>query len=716
MRKVTAYVMTAVVCAILLAGTGTAHAVLRALGPVNQATGFPFWYQDTNGLALSLCLDQNGFCLLPAVFVYPTNRTAISAANFPVESFYYMADTSGTSPGGTINLILYEAAVEAGFIGVVTDGGQAAFTRIRIRADVTVLGTYRVVHPYGEQTYEVTAIGNGTEINDTVDVPGLVLAPFDQNHPSLAGTPPILPQNVGPFLTRADGVILTDPLNPNNKYIGLPGQQVAVTGSPTGNNFVRITGPGNDEFLSTTFGLMGKVVGLEVTPQAGADFGVWKVASPSTPVTFTVTNRTGIDIPARNTNVNPPLGVILTPGSPVFTIPAASDTCADGISAVAPGDTCTFDVVFTPAATEVSTSSISIANPASPTFTVPVTGTGDGVAPILAAGPDLFTKTVTATISGTASDNIGVPTLQVSLNGVIQGTPVLTDGTWTFDLTGLTLNAANSVSVTASDTALPAPGNQTTDLVTITHDDILPVVNLTSPVAGVSSNNAPVLSFNVTETNPAVDVVKLNGAVVTPAPATLGPLADGQHTLTVESTDKAGNLGVATTVFTVDTILPDVAVSSPAPVSGRLGNPNPTLAFIATDANAVTTVVSVNGSVIANPVSGVTKLGPFAAGDNVVLSVVSTDPAGNSTTRTVNFTINFADGRITSLGAAPASIADALAALRHVVNLAPLAGDQFAHADVAPLDVNGLPNPDNSVDISDALVILRRVVGLITTF
>ena len=708
MKKVTAFFVATVMLTGLLAGTGTAHAVLRALGPVSQATGFPIWYQDTNGLALSLCLDQNGFCLLPGVYVYPANRTAISAANFPDESFYYMADTSGTSPGGTINLILYEAAVEAGFIGAVTDGGQAAFTRIRIRADVTVPGTYRVIHPYGEQTYEVSAIGNGTEINDTVDVPGLVLAPFDQNHPSLAGTPPILPQDVGPFLTRADGVILTDPTNPNNKYIGLPGQQVTVTGSPTGNNFVRITGPGNDEFFSTTFGLMGKVVGLDVTPQAGGDFGVWKLAAPSTPMTFTVTNRTGVAIP--------PSGVILTPSSPVFTIPAASDTCAAGISAVAPGDTCTFDVVFTPVATEVSTGSISIANPASPTFTVPVTGTGDGVAPILAAGPDLFTKTATATISGTASDNIGVPALQVSLNGAIQGSATVTDGTWSFTIAGLTLNAANSVSVSASDTALPAPGNQTTDLVTITHDDIVPVVNLTSPLAGVSNNSSPALTFNVTETNPAVDVIKLNGTVVTPLPATLGPLADGQHTVTVESTDKAGNLGVATTIFTVDTILPVVAVSSPVPISGRLGNPNPTLTFSASDANPLGTVVSVNGSALVNPVSGVTKLGPFAAGDNVVLTVVSTDPAGNSTTSSVAFTINFADGRITSLGAAPASIADALAALRHVVNLAPLAGDQFAHADVAPLDVNGIPNPDNSVDISDALVILRRVVGLITTF
>jgi hypothetical protein len=80
------------------------------------------------------------------------------------------------------------------------------------------------------------------------------------------------------------------------------------------------------------------------------------------------------------------------------------------------------------------------------------------------------------------------------------------------------------------------------------------------------------------------------------------------------------------------------------------------------------------------------------------------------------FTIVFADGRIVSLGALEPGIADALAALRHIVQLITLDADQFAHADVAPLDVNGIPNPNGTVDIADALTILRRIVGLITTF
>ena len=65
---------------VMLGKGGAANADLLALGSVNPATGYPFWYQDNNGLALSLCLDQNGFCLLPAVFVFPDNRNDINAA------------------------------------------------------------------------------------------------------------------------------------------------------------------------------------------------------------------------------------------------------------------------------------------------------------------------------------------------------------------------------------------------------------------------------------------------------------------------------------------------------------------------------------------------------------------------------------------------------------------------------------------------------------
>lgn len=722
MKRISSFFASAALLASFAFTALPANAQLQALGAVNPATGYPFWYQDTNGLALSLCLDQNGFCLLPGAFVFPANRADINATNFPGESFYYLADTSGVSPGGTIDLTLYEAAVEASFVNTVVDGGQVAFTRIRIRADVTVPGTYTIIHPYGQKTFTVTTIGNGFEINDTVDVPGLVLAPFDQNHPSLAGTPPLLPQDVGPFLRRADGIILTDPLNPNNRYIGSPGVFVPVTGSPTGNNFVQITGPTADTLQLNTFSLMGKILGLEVTPQAGADFGVWKIGSPSTAATFTVINRTGVDIPARD-QADPTVGLILTPSNPVFSI-VADGTCADGLTATGVTNTCTFDVVFTPTDNIASTGTISVSSSVSPAVTVPVTGTGDSIAPTLAVGQNVFTNTLTATISGTASDNVAVHDILVSLGGVSQGASTVTNGAWSFVVSGLALNAPNLFTVDAVDTALPAPGNTTTLTTTVTHDNILPVVNMTSPTVGLTRNTTPALTFNVTETNPAANTVKLDGPTLPTTPANLGPLADGPHTVIVEALDSAGNLGSASVTFTVDATPPVITVASPKPVIvngiSRIGVASPTLTFNVVDANPATanTVVRLDGIVIPNPVSGVTTLGPFTAGTAHTLNVSATDAAGNVAPITdIDFTIVFADGRISSLGATPPTISDALIALRHAVQLTTLTGDAFSHADVAPLDaVTNIPNPNGTVDISDALIILRRVVGLINTF
>ncbi|HEX9135548.1 MAG TPA: hypothetical protein VF905_01220, partial [Nitrospirota bacterium] len=38
------------------------HAVLNAVGPVDPATTFPAFYQDSTGLSLAPCFDNNGFC------------------------------------------------------------------------------------------------------------------------------------------------------------------------------------------------------------------------------------------------------------------------------------------------------------------------------------------------------------------------------------------------------------------------------------------------------------------------------------------------------------------------------------------------------------------------------------------------------------------------------------------------------------------------------
>ena len=332
--------------ALLLTSLGAVSAAdaanLKALGPVSPAHGYPVWYQDTNNLALELCLDQNGFCLLPGAFVFPASRTAINTGNFPDESFYYMADTSGVSPGGVISLTLYEAAVEAGFTLNVVDGQQATFTRIRIRANVTVPGQYVVTHPYGVETFQVDAIVPGPEINFTEDIPGLVVLPFDQAHQSLTS-------RVGPFLTRADGTFVTDPVS-GNRYIGVPGAQVAVTGAPTGNNFVQIVG-GGDTLRLNTFGLMGKVIGLDVQPSTALNLGATNIVTPAAiPKAVTVTNTTGNPITfAADLNA---VGVKAGADAADFIVgpPAAAGTADCAGATVAAGASCSFNIVFMPAA------------------------------------------------------------------------------------------------------------------------------------------------------------------------------------------------------------------------------------------------------------------------------------------------------------------------------------------------------------------------------
>lgn len=43
------------------------------------------------------------------------------------------------------------ANTEAAFLGNVENGEQFPFTRLRIRMDVPAIGTYTVIHPYGQE-------------------------------------------------------------------------------------------------------------------------------------------------------------------------------------------------------------------------------------------------------------------------------------------------------------------------------------------------------------------------------------------------------------------------------------------------------------------------------------------------------------------------------------------------------------------------------------
>lgn len=228
--------------------TSTQTTFLAKVGPTSPVTGFPAYYQDSNGLRLAHCLDATALCG-PAVTDVPNPSQPISFPNnFPFESFYFLSQSVITLPTGA--KALFVGGLEAGFnSGDVQDGSQMTFARVRLRIDVPTTGHYVITHPYGVDEFDVATPGDRA-INYTADV-GIASGVFTG---ALGG-------RLNPFLTWDTG-LMTAP--DGSKYIGDPGVDHAVTGSPFNTNFFRIDGPdiggpGINSITTNLFSLTGKV-------------------------------------------------------------------------------------------------------------------------------------------------------------------------------------------------------------------------------------------------------------------------------------------------------------------------------------------------------------------------------------------------------------------------------------------------------------------------
>lgn len=265
-----------------IAMAGSANAVLERVGPTDPGPnvgGYPAWYQDTTGIALEFCSPTNqaeldgGWCLL-----LPGDVTALPESfpgNYFDEHFWFAAGAAATPASG--GKALLTLAVEAAFAADVAPGGQIAFSRIRVVLNpVPVSGTYRIIHPYGEELVNAVA---GERIFITDDV-GITCPPgqFDCATQSRLG-PFLLPANTpgGPELPAVAGPVQ------GKLYIATPDRLGPVTGSTlpdfvdsTGqlrnHNIFRIEGPAGSglgvdpltgalvDYLETTdFSLMGRV-------------------------------------------------------------------------------------------------------------------------------------------------------------------------------------------------------------------------------------------------------------------------------------------------------------------------------------------------------------------------------------------------------------------------------------------------------------------------
>ena len=251
-----------------------AQAVLERAGPADPANGFPRWYQDTSGVSLELCLPQtqaelvDGHCLLlPGD---PPRVPEIFPAQFFDEHFWWAANASLTpANGGGAQLVL---ALEAAFAADVTPGGQIVFTRIRVKLNpVPATGTYRFIHPYGEESIEA-AVGDRIFFTDDV---GIACPPGDFTCAMQGRVGPFLLPS--PFPGGVEEAAIPGPV-PGKLYIADPARLGPVTGSPLpdvlgsdgllhNHNVFRIEGPpgsnldgaGNDFIETSDFALMGRL-------------------------------------------------------------------------------------------------------------------------------------------------------------------------------------------------------------------------------------------------------------------------------------------------------------------------------------------------------------------------------------------------------------------------------------------------------------------------
>jgi|GEM_PF-2182431 len=264
-KRISRWVSLLSVFFTLAAYCTTAEAVLKDVGQINPANGFPIWYRDTStshagfplGLPLQQCLSQTispfaaaggGFlCNLlpdPGPPVFDPANPAVFPTHFPSEIFWWSGDAiinvddPGNTTGISGGLVLGLEGAFGG--GPVLAGDQVSFSRLRLRVNTVNAGNYRVIHPFGVNTFNDVPAGTNA-INFTEDI-GLG-APGEFKG-ALGG-------KIGPFLvwtpdpgpdtpTNPDGTITVQTTNGPETYIGDPNINHTVSGSPFGTNFFRI--------------------------------------------------------------------------------------------------------------------------------------------------------------------------------------------------------------------------------------------------------------------------------------------------------------------------------------------------------------------------------------------------------------------------------------------------------------------------------------------
>lgn len=357
---------------------------------------------------------------------------------------------------------------------------------------------------------------------------------------------------------------------------------------------------------------------------------------------------------------------------------------------------------------------------------LPATGGGPAPTPpvVFTMNPVITpTSLTTQVISGTVDDTA---TVAVSINGgspavAIVGAPAgavtpVPANSWSFTVTGLIAGTAN-ISVTA--TSITGGTAILSDTI-----QVLPTATISgTPFGGVTTLSSATLTIGgggVTQYRFSLDNGAFSADTPVATPIVLSGLADGNHTVTVLGKDAGGNLQPALTpttaawtvkskppVLTLNPIAKSVKKST-LTIGGtvELGSvPTITVSPPVTASTATT----IGGNGIATWSCDISGLVP---GTNNI-KVTALDFVFNQTQIADAITRVVPDGNMKGTGTV--NISDALRALRIAAGIIAPTSDDLLRGDVAPL-VNGTPDPDDIINVQDALAILKKAVGLVTSF
>lgn len=430
--------------------------------------GYPYWYQDTPddiaaiiagggteaaatpGIKLTLCPGSDPMCISAPINPADPASVALKAGE---ESFYWsaVADIAARTATNRMDAKLV-MALEAAFgnaLGTPANGDQVVFARIRVRLKVDLPGDYTVIHPYGRHTFTITDATEDFSYTEDIGIINPGITPDADFKGALFG-------KINPFLTWdtfKPNMVATDPdynllviPNPADplaapvRYVGNPLARHAVTGSPTGENFFRVTGPGGIDATETLFSVTGKVYDP-------ATFNLQPLAAVPTALNDTATTAAGLPMAINVVNND-----IVPDGAPPITAVSVITALGpvEGGTAVANGTTITYTPA--PGFTGIETFSYTAINAAGTSNIATVEVTVSPVEILATTRAALDLRKLELNIQGTSTLNGSTITIHFGSTtaGPVIGTALVSGGKWIFRGRATSNPGVSSISVVSS--------------------------------------------------------------------------------------------------------------------------------------------------------------------------------------------------------------------------------------------------------------------------